>query len=126
MTVTVLRLCCFESTTATAPVDLIGEKIDAALRKALGGISQPSNAALSVMQQGNGIPLHTTSQDIARIIGQHVYRSHEPLPTSVLAVSSQPLLDLLSHFGTVTASTATAPAPIPPTLSQILAALNRH
>ncbi len=42
MTVTVLRLCCFESTTATAPVDLVGEKIDAALRKALGGMSQSS------------------------------------------------------------------------------------
>ena len=126
MTVTVLRLCCFASTTPTAPVDLIGDKIDAALRKALCGMSQPSNAAPSVMQQGNGFPLLTTSQDMARIIGQQVYRSHEPLPISGPAVSSQPLLDLLSHFGTVTASTVTAPAPPPHTLSQILAALQRH
>ncbi len=50
MTVTVLRLCCFESTAARAPVDLIGEEIDAALRKALGGMSQPS-----VVQQA-GVP----------------------------------------------------------------------
>ena len=106
-------------------MDLIGDKIDAALRKALGGLSQPSNAAPSVMQQGNGIPLLTTSQDMARVIGQHAYRLHEPLPTSVPTVSSQSLLDLLSHFGTLTASTATTPAPTPP-LSQILAALQRH
>jgi hypothetical protein len=100
-------------------VDLIGNNIDAALRKALGGMSQPSTAAPSVMQP---------AQDIARLVAQHAYRSHELLPTSVPAISSQTLLDLLSHFGTIpTTTSTTAPAPIvPPTLSQILAVLQRN
>ena len=128
MYLTGLRLCCFVLKITTAPVDLIGDKIDTALRKALGGMSQSSNAAPLVMQPANGNHLHPTSQDIARIVGQHAHRSHELLPTSVPAISSQILADLLSHFGTVpTTMSTTAPAPIvPPTLSQILAALNRH